>query len=187
MTTGAAVTSSMLRSSCPVLLVANNNDTLQSHSPHTKRGKRALDAETGTGTFVFQEFPRHQYLDPHVSPPPPRRARARAWGKRVRACAGLPCTHREVALVANEHDGHVGVGVLPRILQPAGQMIESLPPAPQPSKYARYGHSDTTVTACTAADTISVNAAGRRRHGHARAGMHGERGGEGGPGDIVHQ
>ena len=38
-------------------------------------------------------------------------------------------TDSEVTLVADEHYGHVGVGVLPRILQPAGQMVEGFPPA----------------------------------------------------------
>ncbi len=37
--------------------------------------------------------------------------------------------YREVTLVADQHDGHVGVGVLPGILQPAGKMVEGFPPA----------------------------------------------------------
>jgi hypothetical protein len=39
--------------------------------------------------------------------------------------------YRQVAFVADEHDGHVGVCVLSRILQPAGQVIECFPPACQ--------------------------------------------------------
>jgi hypothetical protein len=39
--------------------------------------------------------------------------------------------YSEIALVADEHDGHVGVGMLPRILQPACQVVECLPPALQ--------------------------------------------------------
>jgi hypothetical protein len=35
----------------------------------------------------------------------------------------------QVALVANEHDGHVGVCMLPGILQPACQVVEGFPPA----------------------------------------------------------
>lgn len=34
----------------------------------------------------------------------------------------------EVALVADEHDGHIGVRMLPGILQPARQMVECLSP-----------------------------------------------------------
>lgn len=34
----------------------------------------------------------------------------------------------EVALVADEHDGHVGVGVLARLLEPPRQVVERLPP-----------------------------------------------------------
>jgi hypothetical protein len=37
----------------------------------------------------------------------------------------------QVALIAYKPDGHVGVGMLPCILQPAGQMIESFSPACQ--------------------------------------------------------
>ena len=37
--------------------------------------------------------------------------------------------HREIALVANEHDGHVGVRMLPGIFKPAGKVIEGLSPA----------------------------------------------------------
>ena len=37
--------------------------------------------------------------------------------------------HCQVALVADEHDGHVGVCVLPGILQPACQVVEGFPPA----------------------------------------------------------
>ena len=37
--------------------------------------------------------------------------------------------HSEITLVADEHDSHVGVGMLPRILQPAGQVVEGFPPA----------------------------------------------------------
>lgn len=40
-------------------------------------------------------------------------------------------THREIALVANQHDGHIGVCMLASILQPAGQVIERLPPEGQ--------------------------------------------------------
>ncbi len=51
----------------------------------------------------------------------------------LRSCCG-PDTHREVALVADEHDGHVGVGVLAGVLQPARQVVECLPPAAQTCK-----------------------------------------------------
>jgi len=55
------------------------------------------------------------------------------------ACSGggkqssreVEAQHREVALVADEHDCHVGVGVLPRVLQPARQVVEGLAPARQ--------------------------------------------------------
>ena len=50
----------------------------------------------------------------------------RQWCQRVWQVRG---TYREVALVADQHDGHVGVGVLPGILQPAGEMVEGFPPA----------------------------------------------------------
>lgn len=39
--------------------------------------------------------------------------------------------YRQIALVSNEHDGHVGVGMLPRVFQPAGQVVECLAPAQQ--------------------------------------------------------
>lgn len=47
------------------------------------------------------------------------------------SCTPTACVraYREVALVADEHDGHVGVGMLPGIVQPAGQVVESLTPA----------------------------------------------------------
>jgi hypothetical protein len=48
-----------------------------------------------------------------------------------KGAAAQQLTHREVALVADEHDGHVGVGVLARILQPAGQVVERLTPGIQ--------------------------------------------------------
>jgi len=35
---------------------------------------------------------------------------------------------REVTLVANEHDGHIGVGMLPGILQPACKMVKRFSP-----------------------------------------------------------
>jgi hypothetical protein len=35
----------------------------------------------------------------------------------------------QITLVAYKHDGHVGVGMLPCILQPACQVVESLSPA----------------------------------------------------------
>eukprot|EP00227_Mantoniella_beaufortii_P021557 CAMPEP_0197591626 /NCGR_PEP_ID=MMETSP1326-20131121/13819_1 /TAXON_ID=1155430 /ORGANISM="Genus nov. species nov., Strain RCC2288" /LENGTH=295 /DNA_ID=CAMNT_0043157157 /DNA_START=218 /DNA_END=1100 /DNA_ORIENTATION=+ len=35
---------------------------------------------------------------------------------------------RDVALVADQHDGHVGVGMLPRVLEPAGEVVERLAP-----------------------------------------------------------
>ena len=31
-------------------------------------------------------------------------------------------------LVADEHDDHVGVGVLPGVLEPRGQVVEGVPP-----------------------------------------------------------
>jgi len=34
----------------------------------------------------------------------------------------------QVALVADQHDHHVRIGVLARILQPGGQVVEGLPP-----------------------------------------------------------
>lgn len=37
-------------------------------------------------------------------------------------------TYRQVALVADEHDRHVRVGVLPCVLQPARQVVERLAP-----------------------------------------------------------
>ena len=33
-----------------------------------------------------------------------------------------------VPLVSDEHDDHVGVGVLPRVLEPRGQVVEGVPP-----------------------------------------------------------
>ncbi len=45
--------------------------------------------------------------------------------------SGQAAAYSEIALVADEHDGHVGVGVLPSILQPAGQVVECLPPVMQ--------------------------------------------------------
>lgn len=33
-------------------------------------------------------------------------------------------TYRQILLVANEHDGHVGVGILSSIFQPAGKVVE---------------------------------------------------------------
>lgn len=36
--------------------------------------------------------------------------------------------YSQITLVANEHDGHVWVGMLPCIFQPASKMIESFPP-----------------------------------------------------------
>ena len=33
-----------------------------------------------------------------------------------------------VPLVADEHDDHVGVGVLPGVLEPRGQVVEGVPP-----------------------------------------------------------
>jgi hypothetical protein len=37
-------------------------------------------------------------------------------------------SYREIGLVPDEHDRHVRVGVLPRVLQPAGEVVERLPP-----------------------------------------------------------
>ena len=33
-----------------------------------------------------------------------------------------------IPLVSDEHDDHVGVGVLPRVLEPRGQVVEGVPP-----------------------------------------------------------
>jgi hypothetical protein len=41
--------------------------------------------------------------------------------------ATAKATHRQIGLVANEHDSHIGVGMLPRILQPACQVVEGFP------------------------------------------------------------
>jgi len=69
------------------------------------------------------------------------------------------CAYREVTLVANEHDGHVGVGMLPGIVQPAGQVVESLTPASADVRHRNTTCCDTAsqVVAwahglCTAAD-----------------------------------
>ena len=40
---------------------------------------------------------------------------------------------RQITLVPNQHYRHVGVGMLPRILQPACEVIESLPPGISPT------------------------------------------------------
>ena len=59
-------------------------------------------------------------------------------------------THREVALVANQHDCHVGICVLPGILQPARQVVERLAPAVWPcNKFqAMNGQDQTMLHAC---------------------------------------
>jgi len=31
----------------------------------------------------------------------------------------------QIALVADEHDGHVGVAILPRLLQPSSEVVEA--------------------------------------------------------------
>ena len=49
----------------------------------------------------------------------------------MQAAAGQCLARREVALIADEHDGHVGVGVLPRVFQPARQVVERLAPSVQ--------------------------------------------------------
>ena len=42
------------------------------------------------------------------------------------AIVALPCN--AIPLVPDEHDDHVGVGVLPRVLEPRGQVVERVPP-----------------------------------------------------------
>ena len=49
-----------------------------------------------------------------------------AW--RWRGGKDVNCTYSEIRFVSNQHDGHVWVGVLAGVLQPAGKMIEGLTP-----------------------------------------------------------
>ena len=42
---------------------------------------------------------------------------------------GLRRAYCKVALVADQHDGHVGVCMLAGILQPARKVVEGFPPA----------------------------------------------------------
>lgn len=39
-------------------------------------------------------------------------------------CEGDSAARLQVALISNEHDGHVGVGVLPRIVKPRRQVAK---------------------------------------------------------------
>ncbi len=48
------------------------------------------------------------------------------------AASAPQTTHRQVAFVANEHDGHVRVCVLARVLQPRRQVVERLAPGSRP-------------------------------------------------------
>ena len=48
----------------------------------------------------------------------------------VHECPGsCAAAYREITLVPNEHDGHVGVCMLPGIFKPAGKVVEGLSPA----------------------------------------------------------
>ena len=44
----------------------------------------------------------------------------------MKGIVALPCN--AIPLVPDEHDDHVGVGVLPRVLEPRGQVVERVPP-----------------------------------------------------------
>ena len=60
---------------------------------------------------------------------------------------GLASTHSEITLVADEHDSHVGVGMLPGILQPAGQVVKGFPPAGHPHSLEKDGVSGCSTDA----------------------------------------
>ena len=56
-------------------------------------------------------------------------ASAKVLGAMLKDITASLEAYSQIALVANEHDGHVWIGMLPCIFQPGGEMVESFPPA----------------------------------------------------------
>ena len=80
-------------------------------SHHSALGNTLLTTHNPHATHT----PTHTHIPPHLC--------------KLLALLGADCAAvRQVGLVADEHDGHVWVCVLPRILQPGGQVLKGLPP-----------------------------------------------------------